>query len=77
MLNKKITIAVDGYSSCGKSTLSKALAKKLGYLFIDSGAMYIGVALYCIENSLIKDNDQIDNQIIASINNIYFNFKKN
>jgi cytidylate kinase len=77
MLNKKITIAVDGYSSCGKSTLSKALAKKLGYIFIDSGAMYRGVALYCIENRLIKDNAPLDQQIIASLSHISLNFQKN
>jgi cytidylate kinase len=77
MLNKKITIAVDGYSSCGKSTLSKALAKKLGYIFIDSGAMYRGVALYCIENRLIKDNAPLDHQIIASLPHISLNFQKN
>jgi cytidylate kinase len=77
MLNKKITIAVDGYSSCGKSTLSKALAKKLGYIFIDSGAMYRGVALYCIENRLIKDNAPLDHQIIASLSHISLNFQKN
>jgi cytidylate kinase len=51
---KKITIAVDGYSSCGKSTLAKALAKSLGYVFIDSGAMYRGVTLYCMRMGLIE-----------------------
>jgi cytidylate kinase len=53
-LDKKITIAVDGYSSCGKSTLAKALARSLGYVFIDSGAMYRGVTLYCMRNGLIE-----------------------
>ncbi|GAA0875505.1 (d)CMP kinase [Wandonia haliotis] len=48
-----ITIAIDGYSSCGKSTLARALAKKLNYVFIDSGAMYRGVTLFAIENECI------------------------
>jgi cytidylate kinase len=54
MPEKKLTIAVDGYSSCGKSTLAKALAKSLGYVFIDSGAMYRGVTLYCMRHDLIE-----------------------
>lgn len=54
--SKKITIAIDGYSSCGKSTMAKALAKQLGYIFIDSGAMYRGVTLYCMRHQLIDEN---------------------
>ena len=76
-MTNKITIAVDGYSSCGKSTLSKALAKKLGYIFIDSGAMYRGVALYCIENKLINNNAPLEQQIIASLPDISLTFQKN
>lgn len=49
---KKITIAIDGYSSCGKSTMAKDLAREIGYIYIDSGAMYRAVTLYCIENGL-------------------------
>lgn len=48
----RIIIAIDGHSSCGKSTLAKALARKLNYLYMDSGAMYRAVALYCIENNI-------------------------
>jgi cytidylate kinase len=51
-LSKKITIAVDGYSSCGKSTFAKAIAKRLGYIFIDSGAMYRAVTLACIREGI-------------------------
>ena len=51
----RITIAIDGYSSCGKSTLAKQLAQHLGYTYIDSGAMYRAGALYVIENGLVKD----------------------
>lgn len=49
-MRKNLVIAIDGYSSCGKSTLAKALAKKLGYIYIDSGAMYRAVTLYFIRN---------------------------
>ena len=45
-------IAIDGYSSCGKSTLAKALAKELKYIFVDSGAMYRAVTLYFLENNI-------------------------
>lgn len=54
---KKITIAIDGFSSCGKSTMAKSLAKEIGYIYIDSGAMYRAVTLYCIENGLIEDGE--------------------
>jgi cytidylate kinase len=73
----KITIAVDGYSSCGKSTLSKALAKRLGYTFIDSGAMYRGVALFCLEHKLIEGDLPKVPEIIASLPNISLTFEKN
>lgn len=56
---KKITIAIDGYSSCGKSTMAKDLAREVGYIYIDSGAMYRAVTLYCLDNGLIV-NDVID-----------------
>lgn len=49
-------IAVDGYSSCGKSTFARMIAQELGYIYIDSGAMYRAVALYCLENGIISKN---------------------
>lgn len=52
-MQKKITIAIDGFAGCGKSTLARALAQALQYVFIDSGAMYRAVAFYCLENQLI------------------------
>jgi len=52
---KRIIIAVDGHSSCGKSTMAKALAKKTGYTYIDTGAMYRAVTLYALENGLLED----------------------
>lgn len=71
---KKIIIAIDGYSSCGKSTLAKQLAEKLNYRFIDSGAMYRAVTLYLI-------NHQIDiyniNAVAENLKNIAINFKIN
>ncbi len=56
---KKITIAIDGFSSCGKSTMAKDLAREIGYIYIDSGAMYRAVALYAIEQGIFQ-GDQID-----------------
>lgn len=56
MSPRKIVIAIDGYASCGKSTMAKELARKIGYIYIDSGAMYRAVALYCIEQGLFEDN---------------------
>ena len=58
---KKITIAIDGYSSCGKSTMAKDLAREVGYIYIDSGAMYRAVTLYCLENGLFT-NESIDTE---------------
>jgi cytidylate kinase len=73
----KIIIAIDGYSSCGKSTLAKALAKKMGYIFVDSGAMYRGVTLYCMRNDLIKNGNPKVEEIEAKLNNMVLEFKFN
>ena len=73
----KITIAIDGFSSCGKSTLAKALAKKLNYIFIDSGAMYRGVSLYCIQNDLVKDGEVYEKLLIKQLSGINLTFKNN
>lgn len=54
---KKIIVAIDGYSSCGKSTMAKTLARKIGYTYIDSGAMYRAVTLFALENGIITGND--------------------
>jgi cytidylate kinase len=73
-VEKKINIAIDGYSSCGKSTLAKSLAKKLGYLYIDSGAMYRAITLYAMEENLIH-NDGIDRKtLIDSLEEIEVDF---
>ena len=55
----KINIAIDGHSSCGKSTIAKALAKELGYIYVDSGAMYRSVTLYALKHDLIE-NGRVD-----------------
>ena len=77
MNDKKITIAIDGYSSCGKSTLAKALARKLNYIFIDSGAMYRGIALFCIENNLIQGEKILEKELIKNLPIIKVSFKLN
>lgn len=59
-MQKKITIAIDGYAGCGKSTLAKSLAKALNYTFIDSGAMYRAVAFYCLEQEFITTDQALD-----------------
>ena len=59
---KKINIAIDGVSSSGKSTMAKDLAKTIGYIYIDSGAMYRAVTLYCLQNNLINDDNTIDEE---------------
>ena len=64
---KKITIAIDGFSSTGKSTLAKQLAQKLQYIYVDSGAMYRAVALYTLQNNLIENNEL---NTVALINNL-------
>jgi cytidylate kinase len=71
----KITIAIDGYSSCGKSTLAKALAKHLDYIFIDTGAMYRSVTYFALKNGLISSNSQIDTEKLEKeISKIHIQF---
>ncbi|HZH86121.1 MAG TPA: (d)CMP kinase [Brumimicrobium sp.] len=73
-MNKDITIAIDGWSSCGKSTLAKALAKELNYIYVDSGAMYRGVALYALRKNFVSRNHSDVNRIIASLSKIKIRF---
>ena len=56
---KKITIAIDGHSSCGKSTMAKELARKLGYIYVDTGAMYRTVTLYAMRNDLFDSQGEV------------------
>ena len=72
---KKITIAIDGFSSCGKSTMAKDLAKEIGYIYIDSGAMYRAVTLYCLENSLFNSDGSVNSEELEKhINDISVSF---
>ena len=71
---KKIIITIDGWSSCGKSTLAKQLAKSLGYIYIDSGAMYRAITLYFLRNHI----DWTDNYLVQSaLQNIHISFVHN
>ena len=73
----KIIIAIDGYSSCGKSTLARELAKELHYVFIDTGAMYRGVTLFALQNNFIHNNDVDRGAIIRALDSIELSFKLN
>lgn len=77
MNNKSIIIAIDGFSSCGKSTMAKDLARRIGYIYVDSGAMYRAVTLYCLDNRLINDG-VVDTQRLASaMDEIVISFANN
>ena len=73
---KKITIAIDGHSSTGKSTLAKQLAKALDYIYVDSGAMYRAVTLYALEQGFISDKKLDTDALISNIENVNIEFKK-
>ena len=73
-MQKKINIAIDGYSSCGKGTLAKALAKSLGYVFIDSGAMYRAVTLHMLQ-SKVDVNDEA--AVVSALANVQVGFENN
>lgn len=77
MSNNKITIAIDGFSACGKSTLARELAKKLDYTFIDSGAMYRGVTLYAIRRGFISKDNIKQDEIVTALGEIKLKFKRN
>ncbi len=78
MDRKRIIIAIDGYSSTGKSTMAKALAKRIGYAYIDTGAMYRAVALYCLDNGMVASDGEIDEKALAgSLDRISIEFKVN
>lgn len=77
MANDKIIIAIDGYSSCGKSTLAKELARELNYIFIDSGAMYRAVTYFALKNKLVTDGEINTSKLINSLPKIDLEFKLN
>lgn len=74
MTAKKIIIAIDGHSSCGKSTMAKSLAQELGYIYIDSGAMYRVVTLYALRKGLINSGVPVIEKIIGELKNIKITF---
>ena len=74
---KKITIAIDGFSSCGKSTMAKDLAREIGYIYIDSGAMYRAVTLYCIENGFVDGKEINTDKLREAMKDIRISFQLN
>ncbi len=72
---RKIIIAVDGYSSCGKSTVAKDVARRLNYLYLDSGAMYRAVTLYCLRNNMIRDGALDASALISHLDDIQITFR--
>jgi cytidylate kinase len=73
----KIIIAIDGYSSCGKSTIAKDLAKTIKYKYIDSGAMYRAVTLYCLRTGLFEGDHLNETVLKEQINQIHITFRFN
>ena len=74
---KKITIAIDGFSSCGKSTMAKDLAREVGYIYIDSGAMYRAVTLYSIENGIFNGVVIDSEKVKVGLGDIGISFRPN
>lgn len=77
MSNKKIIIAIDGFSSTGKSTIAKQLAKHLNYIYVDTGAMYRAVTLFAMKNNYINNQSFDQEQLILNLNSVQLNFKFN
>lgn len=75
---KKITIAIDGLSSCGKSTMAKMLAKEVGYIYVDTGAMYRAVTLFAMQNGMIAPDGHVDRDALkAKMDTLRVEFKLN
>lgn len=74
---QKIIIAVDGFSSCGKSTFAKAIARRLGYIFIDTGAMYRAVTLYALEHGAIRSGIVDEEAVVRLLDQIAITFRFN
>lgn len=75
---KKITIAIDGHSSCGKSTMAKDLARRVGYIYVDTGAMYRSVTLYALRNHLFREDGTIlVDELQQQMDNIHISFRLN
>ena len=76
-MSVKINIAIDGHSSCGKSTIAKAIAKRFGMRYIDTGAMYRAITLFCFENKIIKDGEVDLQKLTLQLPNINVSFEFN
>lgn len=74
---KKIVVAIDGFSSCGKSTMAKDLARKVGYIYIDTGAMYRAVSLYALNHNLMDEKTIDEERLQKVIREIEVTFKPN
>ena len=74
---KKITIAIDGYSSCGKSTMAKDLAREIGYIYIDSGAMYRAVTLYSLQKGFFTERGIDTEALKTAMPDIHISFRLN
>ena len=74
---RKITIAIDGYSSCGKSTMAKDLAKRIGYVYVDSGAMYRAVTLYAMEHGCFNGEQLDEEKLRSMMKDIHISFQFN
>ena len=77
-MTKKIIVAIDGYSSCGKSTMAKSLAREIGYTYIDTGAMYRAVTLFAIEQNLIDASGVVNHsELVKALPKLHIEFKLN
>lgn len=78
-MNKQIIIAIDGYSSCGKSTMAKQLAKRLGYIYVDTGAMYRAVTLYALQHQLMHKEQHVVDVVglVNALPDIHITFRNN
>lgn len=74
---KKITVAIDGFSSCGKSTMAKELAREAGYIYVDTGAMYRAVSLFCIQNGWVTESGLNTEELEKQIQSIHIEFRTN
>mgnify|MGYP000968406467 FL=1 len=76
-MNEKFIVTIDGTSSTGKSTIAKRIANKLGYVYIDSGAMYRALTYYCLEENILSNSFFKKDILIQKLNNLKIDFKKN
>jgi cytidylate kinase len=77
-VKSKINIAIDGYSSCGKSTIAKAIARELNYIYIDSGAMYRAMTLYALQHGYIANDGKVNEQaLVTALDLVMINFRYN